>query len=284
MGGIAVLDEKGPYVGFIDLDECTLGPAGEFKIMLSGERPKHWKGDWHKLDPRALSVTVRRAYYYWGEEREAKIAIERLDKPLEGSGRLDAAEMARRMTALCNFVERYSKFALGYGSRQRAQGYVNRLECDDWAGRGGVPGQHYYQGIFELNPGEAMILETDVPDQVRYWNIQLNDPIWNTIDWFNRQSSLNAKQAVLDSDGRFRAVIAVEDPGVPNWLDPGGHLTRSLMFRWTQANSGPEPHLRIIPAQDVRNYLPQDTLTVTPEERKVALRRRLRGAQWRNRW
>ena len=61
---------------------------------------------------------------------------------------------------------------MSYGQRQRAQGFVNRLEYDDWAGRGGVAGQHYYQGIFRLEPGEAMIIDTAVPDPVRYWNVQ----------------------------------------------------------------------------------------------------------------
>ncbi|MFM6828748.1 MAG: DUF1214 domain-containing protein [Novosphingobium sp.] len=282
-GSIGVLDAFGPSVGFIDLDECTLGPDGSFDILISAERPEGHTGDWVKLDPRACNIAVRRAYYNWGVEEEAKIAIERVDRPI-GPVRLDAAEIARRLTALSGFVERYVGFAMGYGVRQRAQDVVNRLEHDDWARRGGLSGQHYYQGIFALEPGQAMILETAVPETVRYWNIQLNDPLWNSIEWFNRQSSLNAAQATLDSDGKFRAVIALEDPGVPNWLDPGGHLTGSLMLRWTQANYGPVPRLTIVDAASVRDHLPADTPVVRPEERQQVLRRRLRGSQWRHRW
>lgn len=282
-GSIGVLDTFGPSVGFIDLDECTLGPDGSFDILISAERPEGHTGDWVKLDPRACNIAVRRAYYNWGVEEEAKIAIERVDRPI-GPVRLDAAEIARRLTALSGFVERYVGFAMGYGARQRAQGVVNRLEHDDWAGRGGLSGQHYYQGIFALEPGQAMILETAVPETVRYWNIQLNDPLWNSIEWFNRQSSLNAAQATLCSDGKFRVVIALEDPGVPNWLDPGGHLTGSLMLRWTQANYGPVPSLRIVDAASVRDHLPADTPVVSAEERQQVLRGRLRGSQWRHRW
>lgn len=282
-GSIGVLDTFGPSVGFIDLDDCTLGPDGSFDILICAERPDGYAGDWVQLDPRACNIAVRRAYYNWGVEEEAKIAIERVDRPI-GPVRLDAAEIARRLTALSGFVERYVGFAMGYGARQRAQGVVNRLEHDDWAGRGGLSGQHYYQGIFALEPGQAMILETAVPETVRYWNIQLNDPLWNSIEWFNRQSSLNAAQATLDSDGKFRAVIALEDPGVPNWLDPGGHLTGSLMLRWTQANYGPVPCLQIVDAAKVRDHLPADTPVVIHEERQQVLRKRLRGSQWRHRW
>ena len=60
--------------------------------------------------------------------------------------------------------------------------------------------------------------------------MQLSDPLWNSVDWLNRQSSLNAHQARLDGDGRLRAVIALEDPGVPNWLDPGGFDNGSVMI------------------------------------------------------
>jgi hypothetical protein len=282
-GSIGVLDQFGPSVGFIDLDDCTLGADGSFDILLSAERPAGHAGDWVHLDPRACNISVRRGYYNWGEEEEAKIAIERVDRPI-GPVRLDAAEIARRLSALSGFVERYVGFAMNYGARQRAQGVVNRLEHDDWAGRGGVTGQHYYQGIYALEPGQAMIVETDLPETVRYWNIQLNDPLWNTIDFFNRQSSLNAAQARLDSDGRFRAVIAAADPGVPNWLDCGGHLTGSMMLRWTQASSGPEPRLRIVDAASVRDHLPADTPRVSAEERQQMLRRRVRAAQWRHRW
>lgn len=282
-GGLGPMEQLGPSVGMIDLDACTLGPGGAFDILVSGERPDGHTGDWFPLDPRAVTIGLRHAYYNWGVGRELRIAIERVDRPVGGAP-MPAAEIVHRLDRLSAFVERYAGFALGYGQRQRAQGFINSLEYDDWAGRGGVAGQHYYQGIFRLEAGQAMIIDTAMPDQVRYWNVQLNDPLWNTIDWINHQSSLNGGQAVLDSDGRFRAVIAIDDPGVPNWLDPAGWLEGSLMLRWTGASSGPEPVLKIVPAAGIRAHLPSDTPVVTPEQRDEALRRRRRGAQWRRRW
>ena len=192
--------------------------------------------------------------------------------------------MSRRLSLLAAYVNRYVGFILGYGQRQRQQEYVNALEHDDWAGRGGVEGQHYFQGIFELQPGEVMIVETALPESVRYWNIQVNDALWNTIDWVNHQSSLNGVQAVLDDDGKFRAVIAVEDPGVPNWLDTGGHLVGSLMLRWTEASSGPAPTLKIVPLATLRDHLPTTTPLVSEAMRRDSLRQRRVAAQYRRRW
>ncbi len=282
-GGLGVMDKPGPSLGTLDFDRLTLDAAGCFSLLLSAEKPADWAGDWHRLDPSARSLSLRQASYDWGSGREARIAIERIDKA-HRPGRRTAAEIAERLAGLAAYPKRLSGMALGFIAAQREKGLWNRLEHDDWAGRGGVQGQHYYQGLFRLEPGKALLLETDLPERVRYWNVQLSDMLWNSVDWMNRQSSLNGGQARLDGDGRFRAVIALEDPGVPNWLDPGGNSEGAIMLRWTEASSGPEPRLRLINLADLRGELPEDTPSVSPEVREAQLRSRRRGVQLRRRW
>jgi hypothetical protein len=119
---------------------------------------------------------------------------------------------------------------------------------------------------------------------VRYWNVQLGDLVWNTIDWMNHQSSLNGGQAEIDGDGKFRAVVALEDPGVPNWLDPGGWAEGAIMLRWTEASSGPEPSLRQVPLDALREHVPADTPVISAGERDRRLRKRRTGVQLRRRW
>lgn len=282
-GGLGVMDRLGPSLGAIDLDTLAIGPDGAFDLLLSAERPADWAGDWRPLDPAARTLTLRQASYYWGEGRNGRFAIERVDRPI-APRRRTPAEVAERLVALAEFPRRYAGLWLGFLEAQRAKGLWNRLECDDWAGRGGVEGQYYHQGLFRLGEGEALILESELPGQVRYWNVQLSDPVWNTIDWVNRQGSLNGGQARIDGDGRFRAVVAVDDPGVPNWLDPGGWREGAIMLRWTEASSNPEPRLSVVSAGAVRDHLPPDTPVVTAAERQESLRRRRRGAQLRRRW
>lgn len=282
-GGFGVMDSPGPSFGLVDFDSLTLDRFGRFSLLLSIERPADWAGDWHRLDPSARSLSLRQASYDWGAGHEARIAIERIDKTHKPR-RLPAAEIAERLTALAGYPKRLAGMALGFIAAQRGKGLWNRLEHDDWAGQGGVQGQHYYQGLFRLEPGKALVLETELPDRVRYWNVQLSDMMWNSIDWVNRQSSINGGQARIDNDGRFRAVIALNDPGVPNWLDPGGNSEGALMLRWTEASSGPEPTLRLVDLADLRAQLPDDTPIVSPETREEQLRARRRGVQWRRRW
>ena len=123
-----------------------------------------------------------------------------------------------------------------------------------------------------------------MPKVAPYWNIQLNDQIWNTLEYVWCQSHLNGHQARLDSDGKFRAVICPEDPGVPNWLDTVGHLQGSIVGRWYKCDSHPVPQLTKVRLSDVRQHLPSDTPQVSAEAREQSIRARARAYQMRIRW
>jgi hypothetical protein len=282
-GGLGVMDQLGPSLGTLDFDKLQLDANGRFSLLLSADRPLDWGCDWHRLDPSARSLSLRQASYEWGTGQEARIAIERVDKS-HAPRRWSADEIAERLSALAAYPKRLAGMALGFIKAQRDKGLWNALEHDDWAGRGGVQGQHYYQGLFRLEPGQALLLETELPETVRYWNVQLSDMMWNSIDWMNRQSSLNGGQARIDADGKFRAVIAVDDPGVPNWLDTGGNSEGAIMLRWTEASSGPAPKLNIVDIGQLKGRLPADTPVVSKTEREAQLRARRRAVQWRRRW
>jgi hypothetical protein len=282
-GGLGVMDELGPSVGQFDLDALEIQADGSFDILLSADRPSGYKGSWVRLDPRARTIVLRQASYDWGQEIDGRFSIERVDRLLKPT-RLGAAEIAQRLQRLAAYPKRYAALWLKHMAAMRSRGLINRFEVDDWAGRGGAAGQYYYQGLFELKPGEVLLLESAVPERCLYWNMQLSDPLWNAVDWLNRQSSLNGRQTRLDSDGRLRAVIALHDPGVPNWLDPGGFDNGSVMIRWNRSSSGPVPTLRSLPASELRGHLPADTPVVTPAQRDESLRIRRRGVQRRRRW
>ena len=105
-----------------------------------------------------------------------------------------------------------------------------------------------------------------------------------SIDWMNRQTSLNSWSAKLDKDGKFRAVISANDPGVPNWLDTAGYGKGGIIGRWTECSSAPAPVVTKVKLADVRKYLPANTPVVTAEARDTAIRLRRKGAQLRRRW
>jgi hypothetical protein len=282
-GVIGVDDVPGPVVGNIDLDTLTIGPDGAFELILSRQRPEGYGGDWYELDARAVCISVREASYDWLKEVDCRLAIERLDGQ-PSLRRWTPDEIASRLERLAGFPARYLGIFLPFVKNLRQQHPVNELVQNTWADIGGLDGQIYFEGTFDFDDDEALVLETDVPDTVRYWQVLLADDLFNTIDWEKCQSSLNGHQAHVDNDGRFRAVIATRDPGIANWLDPAERTSGVIQMRFYQASSRPSPTLKRVKLLELGNHLPADTRWVSAAERKEVLLARFRGAQMRRKW
>jgi hypothetical protein len=277
-------DNPKPGLANYDLDELTIASDGAFEVILSAERPAGYQGDWWYLDPAATNLAARHAMYDWLHEVDPRMTIERLDVPA-ARPRTSAEELSARMTGVAQWVEYGIQHWLIHLAEVREKGVINRLEVQDYSGfTGSSWPQTYFEGLYDIDEDEALIIETEIPEQVRYWSFLVTDELFATIDWTHRQSSLNAYQARLDADGLFRGVVAVRDPGVPNWLDTGGFLRGAIQGRWNQANSAPHPRLTRVALKEVRDHLPADTPAVTPEQRDQQLRERRMGAQLRRKW
>jgi hypothetical protein len=148
---------------------------------------------------------------------------------------------------------------------------------------GGSSRIHYSFGFFELEPDEALLLEAD-PSDARFWDVQLYTMGWfEPFDYANHTTSLNHTQARLSTDGRFRAVVAAHDPGVPNWLDTEGRPEGMITHRWIDARSDPAISARLVAFDDVRSALPADTPTLDADSRRDEIRQRQRHVAWRYR-
>ena len=71
---------------------------------------------------------------------------------------------------------------------------------------------------------------------------------------------------------------------MPNWLDPGGFKQGTLYGRWYDCDSSPMATIKRVSIAELRDHLPVDTPHVTPEERDILIRHRVRAAQRRRRW
>jgi hypothetical protein len=166
----------------------------------------------------------------------------------------------------------------------RREGYINRLKEFDVSHLGGLVGQFYYEGAYELSPDEALILEAKVPAKCTYWSVILTNDIYETTDRYNNQSSLNGSQLRIDGDGIVRVVISAKDPGVPSWLDTAGYPSGAIQGRWNECGATPIPTLRKVAVTDVRQSLPADTPTVTLAQREETVRTRRAQVQQRPLW
>ena len=283
-GGLVGVDDVpgAPMLSIEIDDDLTLDRAGNFSFIISRERPQGYSGDWFVLPEGARTVNVREAAYDWGHERDGVFTIVRLDAPLQYP-RWSEAEIAHRLERMAGFADRYAKIFVQF-VRNLEKNPLNTVTMHDWSAIGGLKDQTYYEGLFEIAEDEALILETDVPDRVKYWSVLLADRLFNTIDWDKCQSSLNGHQAQLDSDGKFRAVISIGDPGVSNWLETAGRTQGVVQGRWYKASGAPVPSLKRVKLADVRNHLPADTPVFGEPQRREQLLERWRGAQIRRKW
>jgi hypothetical protein len=283
---IGLGDPPGPGYNNYDLDNLELESDGSFEVVFSSERPADHKGNWLYLNPETRFIIVRQFSYDWGRERDVRLAIERLDvQPLKPTP--TPADIDGQLRALFgSYPGTLSRQALGTIERMRSKGLVNEMALHDFAELGNSKEwpQAYFECLYELRADEAIILESELPVQRHYWNVQVCDGLWNQIEFVYRQSSLNGHQAVVDDDGKFRAVLSAQDPGIHNWLDSGGHSFGCLIGRWYRCSTHPTPTIKKVPFADLRQHLPASTRSISIEERHQALRRRRVGAQLRRRW
>jgi hypothetical protein len=217
----------------------------------------------------------------WERERDPRIAIECLD-PVPPKPRPSPERIADRIDGMARLPGRATDLFFAMQNRVRETVGVNVFEPVRYDGIGGR--QVYLPAVFELAPDEALIVETELPDVRPYWNFQIDDPYFNAVEYVYRFASLNEWDAAISSDGRLRIVVSLDDPGTPNWLDPGGFTEGTIYGRWYDCSSAPTPTIRRAKLADLHAALPADTPRVTAEERDALRRRRVRAAQRRRRW
>lgn len=266
-------DEDQKRIGNWDFDDFAIGSDGRFEIIVS---PREHAGNWIRLpeDCRNVAMMVRDALYDWQNDRPMELHIEHIGREPQGPVAHSEAEMDRRLRAAGRlarfsvdfFIELAATTERGAGGRN-AFWAVPMHSSDDV---GGNPRAGYVQMMYDLAPDEALIIEVEIP-KARYWSVHLADPYWQTTDYTHHHSSLNGHQAHVDADGRVRIVVAAQDPGAANWLDPVDQRTGLALWRWYLADAHPLPAVRKVPAARVLEHLPADTRRVTPQQRRETI-------------
>jgi hypothetical protein len=258
------------------VDDLQVAPDGTFEAFLSAEERT---GNWLRLAGDHPTLTVRNFFYDWDAESPASLKIERVGDAVEPESRsidLDVS-VARRLYAVGEFVYDNLKFFLDFGAMPPANGFLPPMDMTEM---GAAAENRPVIGRFELEPDEALILEFEPPIGV-YWSVSLGNPWLETIHYGRHQSSLNGHQAVIDSDGVARFVVASRDPRVANWLETAGHSNGAILLRCVRTETAPVPTTRVVKAAAVRSALPAETVMTTPTERAAVIAARRRAVHER---
>ena len=264
-------------------DDLQTDNDGTFELLFgAGPCPDDTSSAvWHALPSRRCRLMVRQFFYDWEVEEPADLHLECLE-PGPAPSRLRPVDLTSRLGPTADRVVDMTAFWADFGSQHLVRGEVNSFDHVQSAqgaasSMGGSLDQGYGQAWYRIAEGEALLLEVEIPE-CTYWAVQLGDVWYQSLDWWNRQSSLNGHQAVVGTDGVFRAVIAHRDPGIANWLDTTGATQGVITFRWNQATFQPVPIAELVSFDDLTVRLDDRWSKVTPVERAEVLRLRRRAA------
>lgn len=260
----------------ISASELGADSAGRFELLLSTTEPSDAKERWLRLDPRSTELILREYFYDWAHERPSEFRIERLDRPDERVPVEPAATSALFDAIADQLAATVPKwFAPALDDRIHR---TNQLRPPSKSASEGLRDNAYGSGWFALEEGQALLIELPEPE-AHLWSFELGNSWWQSLDYVSHTSSLNGFQARRSSDGRYRLVIALEDPGVPNWLDPVGHHEGAIIYRYQLARpDNATPIARLVALEDLRAELPSDTPRISPEARREEIRMRQRHA------
>ncbi len=296
--------------GRLDSSSLRVEPDGTFEILLAPERPEGFEGNYistHRRtrtanpespeaspDRYATYVSGRQLFYDWDTEDAVPLTITRVGGEGSAPAAYDVARAAaelRRAGALVRgqmhfwnefytvLLETYGKPGGRSGERFMPRNAFNQPNAASGATGGGQSTNLYAGGVWDLADDEALVVESRVHSEPEYIGFVLSNLWGESLDWANRQASLNGFQMERDADGVLRWVVSSVDPGVANWLDTTGHPAGFMSPRWAYSEQPPKEHwptisVKKVKVADVRSHLPAHTAEVSPEERarRIAIR------------
>jgi hypothetical protein len=271
------LGEYGVF-GERSLDQLSLAGDGGLELWLVPKGGTGRAGHCIELDPHARIFTIRLYQSDWERDALPTFQIERVGAEGEPRPLLDPAALAASLDRAARWVEA----SVEYWNRYTGQGWARSTPNVASPARstpGGADNILYGSCFWELEQGEALVLEVERPD-ADYWNFVTHTLPWlETGEFDRRQISLNDQQTYVDADGVVRIVVAHRDPATPNWIDTEERRRGMLVYRWVWARNNPVPGARVVALDEVRKALPPDHPVVMPGERRAQLARR-REAVW----
>jgi len=241
---------NGRVLADINDSQLTFAPDGSYEIILSAEKPDD-AGNWVELDPDARMLIVRS--YFLREQSaqndplvQVRIGIECLDD-VPPPPPLDDETLAARLRAGVGFLRQCT---LGQGlptapSPAPFMGKEPNTVGEPWSFRNagvdaaGAVDIFYSMGRWDLGPDDALVMRGTIPP-ARFTNVMLWNRHMQTLEYTHRRSSLNSAQIEFEPDGSYTVVVAHRDPGVPNWLDTGGHRFGTIFWRYLLPETDPE--------------------------------------------
>ncbi|MEO9968430.1 MAG: DUF1214 domain-containing protein [Hyphomonadaceae bacterium] len=213
--------------------DMDVGPNGEFSVILSKERPDDAK-NWIALNDSAHMFLMRQFFNDVPiDKRPRDFEIRRIDSM--GTPEIYSEEQfAQSAEAAANFFQIAvdATFGLAQMRSDPANSMEPPKEFDPSIVGIYYPSVYniYFGGWFILEDDEALVFEGEdlrggyaIAHIMNAWLQSIEGPGGN--------QKFNKSTLKTEPDGSWRAVVAHQDPGVENWLNPHGHKQGHFTLR-----------------------------------------------------
>ena len=275
-------------VGNISAAELKVSADGSFTITID-PKPANGRINHLQTTPDAVQLLIREMMADWSQEKSAFFEVERTGGAPVGSPKTDD----ELEPIVCQSLQKYVKDFI-WASKLCLDKPANTLQSPEiYRGDASTGGflvtQAYSMGRFFLEKGEALILSVELGGAT-YIVAPLSDYWSVTRDFTKHTVSYNITQATPDPDGSYSFVVAVEDPGVANWLDPEGVNEGLIFFRWAgfdpkrMAEANPRIATKVVKVSELAKNLPSGSPRADAAVRREQLAQRARDYAWRRKY
>ena len=229
--------------GEIEFETMEFGPDGAFEIHVSKEKKP---GNWLPLADDSTLLIVRQTFDDKRTQVPADIAIERVGEGATVPALLTPEVIEQQLMGAAAWTRGTANTFADWSEWFKAtpNRFYDKPQEFFWKA-GGDPNIWYGHFYFDLKPGEALVIETPVPE-CRMWNLQIDNWWMESLDHVHQKVWINNSQARYEPDGSVQIVCADSDPGFGNWVDLAGHRSGTGLWRWFNAAEQLVPQMRVI--------------------------------------
>ena len=245
--------------GNISSHDINFDEQGNFRIILSRNKPSDSEGDWLKLSRDVHMVMVRQYFHDRPNSQKASFQIRSLNA--SDSREDNFLKTADGLRAATKFFNEAFRGTLALDRMQSKT--LNSIDLPDSVDPDFVgifyptDDNAYFGTNFLIQEDEALVLQGAVPN-VEYWSVALMNRWMRTFDYETYQVDLNNSRIKVD-DGRFKIIVAHQKPsaeigaegGVENWLETGGLKHGLVTFRYQLYEGNETPTATLVKLKDL---------------------------------
>ena len=245
--------------GNISSHDISFDEQGNFRLILSSNKPSGSEVDWLELSRDVHMVMVRQYFHDRPNSQKASFQIRNLN---ESDPREDNfLKTADGLLAATMFFNEAFRGTLALDRIQSKT--LNSIDLPDTVDPDFIgifyptDDNAYFGTNFLIQEDEALVLEGVAPN-VEYWSVALMNRWMRTFDYETYEVDLNNSRIRVD-DGRFKIIVAHQKPSseigaesvVENWLETGGLKHGLVTFRYQLYEGDEMPTATLVKLKDL---------------------------------